>query len=127
MLNTGLAAVLVASGFAFRAQPAGAQVQITRAGGLSPQAQQMIKAILQGLPPQDSSSCYAAFSSQNRASRDLRLHKEMVITGLESLPVQCHGAFIDGLFQVSPAEEQFARQVLNQIVQNRIDAELFPG
>ena len=57
----------------------------------------------------------------------LRLLNQMVTAALRELPLRYYQAFMDGVFQVTPQEEQFASQVLNQIVQGSLDAELVPG
>jgi hypothetical protein len=114
------------------AQPAVGQVQARRSS-LSPGAQQMLVAILQGLPAEAQPMVINALrtigpqraemqlaQARSMGPDTLRVVGEMVVIALQGLPRQQHQAFINGLFQVSPGEEQFASQVLNQIAQMKM-------
>jgi hypothetical protein len=128
-----LQAAMVGGALTMAAQPASAQMQAARGSSLSPGAQQMLSAILRGLPPNAQPLVIHALRTigpqraedqlaQARAMgpETLREVGNMVVMALQGLPVQYHQAFINGLFQVSPAEEQFTSQVLNQIAQAKI-------
>jgi hypothetical protein len=128
-----LKAALAACVLTISLQSASGQVQAARRGSLSPSAQQMLSTILRGLPPSAQPLVIHALRTigpqraeaqlaQARAmgTDTLREVGNMVVMALQGLPSQYHQAFVDGLFQVSPAEEQFASQVLNQIAQTKM-------
>ncbi len=129
-----LHAALVGSVISISAQSASAQIQTTRRSALSPAGQQMLSLILRGLPPQARLLALNALRKIGPQRAEEQLAKaramgpetlkavgDLVVTALQGLPPQQHQAFIDGLFQVTPAEEQFTGQILNQVGQTKLD------
>jgi hypothetical protein len=132
-LNKLVATVLIASVLSACSTSAVAQTIRAHALALSPASRQMLAAILGGLPPTAQPLVLNALRrigpqraeaqlAQARAMppQTLAVIGQLVTQTLAILPLQSQQALIDGLFEVSPAEEQFAGQVLTQIAQTRI-------
>lgn len=104
------------------------QLPITRRPALSPAAQQTLGAILAGAPPYEQRLVLNAVQAlgPERAETQLTQFRawpaawrealgQFTVQILQVLPPQYHQTFIDGLFEVSAAEAQFAMQVANQV------------
>jgi hypothetical protein len=143
LLTTLLGTALLVGTFSVLAAPADAQMQPMRTQALSPGARQTLVAILQGFPANDRQLVLNAIWQLGPERAEAQLAQirampaptvqalgTMVLQALQALPTQYHPAFINGLFEVSPMETQFANQVLTQIGQatiqmNSQNAEVF--
>lgn len=129
-----LQAAMLAGVLTVAAPSASGQIQTTRRSALSPAGQQMLSAILRGLPSDARPLALNALQRIGLQRAEEQLAKaramgpetlkavgDLVVTALQGLPPVQHQAFIDGLFQVTPAEEAFTGQILNQVGQTKLD------
>lgn len=118
--------------FTLAGRPAQAQVQPIRLDAFSPVAQQALRLMLSGLPTYGQQLVLNAIRALGPQRAEAQLSQLMAMPPpslqafgrvlmqiLQVLPPQYHQAFVDGLFHVSPAEGQFATQVVYQIVWGR--------
>jgi hypothetical protein len=95
---------------------------------LSPQGQQTLRSILIGLPPYAQRLVLIAIQSLPPAQAEAELARvrnmppqylqrvgQGFLYALQVLPPAYHQTFVDGMFDVSPAESQFTAQVFDQI------------
>jgi hypothetical protein len=123
-----LGSVLGVGLLALAGQPARAQMRPTSQSALSPAAQQMLSSVLRGLPPYYRQLVLRAISSlpPQRAEAELAelrslprdyvaVAGQVATLALQALPPASHQRFMNGLFGVSPADAQFANQVMAQV------------
>jgi hypothetical protein len=123
------AAVLLAGAVGLAVTPAAAQMQ----GTFSRNPQQDLNSIVRGFPPSDQPLVLNAIRqlgpqrtqallAEIRAipAPTMQAYGRMVLLALQYLPPQDHQRFINGLFQVSPAEHEFTSQIMTQIGQGQI-------
>jgi hypothetical protein len=132
ILKALLGVALVAGSFSFVAPAkAVAQARVVPVYVLSPQGQQTLRYILTGLPPYVQGLVLNAFQSLPPAQAEAELAQvrsmspeylqrvgQGFLFALQVLPPAYHQAFVDGMFDVSPAESQFTAQVFEQIARN---------
>jgi hypothetical protein len=94
--------------------PSSKQVLIAMLRGAPPHMQQLIVNAMQALGPERAEAQLAQVKAM--PPQTLQLTGQLVIRILQILPRQYHQAFVNGLFQVTPAEEQYATQLMTQAV-----------
>ena len=88
------------------------------ARNLSPYEQQLVVNALRKLGPRAGAEVARLVQISLAVPGGLSLLGPRVITpALQSIPAQYHQAFVDGVFRVSLAEEQFSVQVMSRLMQ----------
>jgi len=95
------------------------QAAYSLATGLSPYERQLLANAVMKLGPQRANVEFTELAQLNVAMPGfLSLVGQRIITpSLQTIPAQYHQLFIDGLLSVTPAEEQFAKQVMSRLGQ----------
>ena len=114
------------------APPAQAQARLSRQIVLSPGAQRALRDLGSGLPPYGQLLVVRAVRmlGQERAETELSQLAQLdamapgllramgpvvIVQSLQHVPAQYHQAFVNGLLGVTPAEEQYANQMLSML------------
>lgn len=89
------------------------------ATGLSPYEQKLLANAMMKLGPQRANVEFAELAQLNAVAPGflLLLGPRVITPSLQSIPAQYHQLFMDGLFSVTPTEEQYAKQVLWRLTQ----------
>lgn len=127
--HTLLGAVLLGGSMTFAAARAGAQTAAARQFVLSRGAQQVLSNILTNATPYGRQLVWNALLKIGPERAELQLNQlsgvspydmqarlQIIASILQMLPAQYHQAFVNGLFQASPEEEQMAVQILRTVV-----------
>ena len=126
-----LAAVLCAAGMTFVASPASAQARTAREFVLSPGSQRVLYVIIRSSSPYGQRLVRNALRKigPQHAEAQLaplrvvplnELQMRMQVLGwiMQMVPTEYHQTFVNGLFQATPEETQFADRIINGVAQN---------
>jgi hypothetical protein len=121
-----LGAALLGGSTTFLAPPAGAQTPAVRQFVLSRPAQQGLYRILRNATPYERRLVWDALLKigperaeeqlaqlNGMSAYELQIRSEVYSSILQVLPPRYHQRFVNGLFEASPEEEQFAAQLIN--------------